>query len=74
MQGTKLSDPLHKSNNLVAMAEVFITSNLRLGVAYDFNLNGLTKEFSGGIEASLGYYIMTPRKYYSTPRHIMRKW
>ena len=71
----KLSpENLRQTNALAIIVEVFLTENLRLGAAYDFDLNSLTTEYNGGIEVSLGYYLMKPRQYYSNPRYMSRRW
>ena len=68
-------DGLRQRNVLAIIAELYVTEQLRLGAAYDFDLNSVTTSYGGGIEVSLGYYMMRSRKYYSTPRHIVsRRW
>ena len=67
-------EQLRQTNALAVIVEVFITENLRLGAAYDFDLNSLTTEYNGGIEVSLGYYLLKPRRYYSNPRYMARRW
>jgi len=67
-------ESLRQMNALAILAEVFLTSNLRLGFAYDFDLNRLTTEYNGGIEVSLGYYLLKPRRHYGNPRYMNRRW
>jgi type IX secretion system PorP/SprF family membrane protein len=63
-------DALRQTNALVVLAEVYLLDNLRIGVAYDFDLNGLATGYNGGIEVSLGYYLMDMRRTYATPRYF----
>jgi len=67
-------ETLRQTNALAIIVEVFLTQNLRLGAAYDFDLNSLTTQYNGGIEVSLGYYLLKPRQYYSNPRYMSRRW
>ena len=68
-------ESLRQVNALVLLAEVFLTNNLRLGFAYDFDLNSLASEYNGGIEVSLGYYLLKPRRhYYYNPRYMSHRW
>ena len=67
---TDSPETLRQTNALVVTAEVYLTDNIRLGAAYDFDLNGLATGYNGGIEVSLGYYIMRIRQRYSTPRYF----
>jgi type IX secretion system PorP/SprF family membrane protein len=52
------------------IAEAFITDRIRLGVAYDFDLNNLTTSYNGSFEISLGYYLTSPKRKYTTPRYF----
>jgi len=63
-------DALRQTNALVIVAEVFLTNNIRLGAAYDFDLNGLATGYNGGIEISLGYYMVKAHRRYATPRYF----
>jgi type IX secretion system PorP/SprF family membrane protein len=64
------SEALRQTNALAVLAEVYLLENLRIGVAYDFDLNGLTTGYNGGLEVSLGYYIMKSTRRYATPRYF----
>ena len=55
---------------LALIAEAFITDRIRLGVAYDFDLNRLSSSHNGSFEVSLGYYLTAPKRKYSTPRYF----
>ena len=66
----KSPESLRQTNALVVIAEVYILDNLRLGAAYDFDLNGLSTGYNGGIEVSLGYYLMKSTRRYATPRYF----
>ncbi|MDR1680291.1 MAG: type IX secretion system membrane protein PorP/SprF [Prevotellaceae bacterium] len=60
-----------KQNNAIALiAEAFITERIRLGVAYDFDLNHLANTYNGTFEVSLGYYLTGAKRKYSTPRYF----
>jgi hypothetical protein len=52
------------------IAEAFITERIRLGVAYDIDLNNLSSTHNGSFEVSLGYYLTAPKSKYSTPRYF----
>jgi type IX secretion system PorP/SprF family membrane protein len=67
---TDSPDVLRQTNALVVIAEVYIMDNIRLGVAHDFDLNSLATGYNGGIEVSLGYYILKSSRKYSTPRYF----
>ena len=68
-------DGLRRRNVVAIIAEVYVAENLRIGAAYDFDLNSLTTAYNGGIELSLGYYMLKPQRHYSTPRYITsRRW
>jgi type IX secretion system PorP/SprF family membrane protein len=60
-----------KQKDAIALiAEAFITERIRLGVAYDFDLNNLTNTYNGTFEVSLGYYLTGAKRKYSTPRYF----
>jgi len=63
-------DALHQTHALVVLAEIYLLQNLRLGAAYDFDLNHLSTDFTGGIEVSLGYYLQKRQTRYITPRYF----
>ena len=52
------------------IAETYITERLRIGLAYDFDLNRLTTIHNGTYEVSLGYYLTGAKRKYSTPRYF----
>jgi hypothetical protein len=43
------------------VAEALITDRIRLGIAYDFDLNNLSSSHNGSFEISLGYYLTKPK-------------
>lgn len=55
-----LQDNLNQRNAVAFILEVFATSNLRLGYAYDHSLNVLSDYRNNSHEISVGYYI-SPR-------------
>jgi type IX secretion system PorP/SprF family membrane protein len=55
---------------IALIAEAFITERIRLGVAYDFDLNHLANSYNGTFEVSLGYYLTGAKRKYSTPRYF----
>jgi type IX secretion system PorP/SprF family membrane protein len=56
-----LEENLTNRNAVAAIVEIFATERLRIGYAYDHNLNVLQDYRSNSHEFSVGYY-MTPRK------------
>jgi hypothetical protein len=52
---------LSRRNALAFIFEVFATENLRIGYAYDQNLNVLQNNRNNSHEFSVGYYL-SPRK------------
>jgi hypothetical protein len=52
----------------VGLFEVFMTDNLRLGYAYDHNLNVLNSYRNNSHELSLGYYLRPARTVMKNPR------
>jgi type IX secretion system PorP/SprF family membrane protein len=56
-----LIEGLSKRNAVAAIIEIFPTDRLRLGYAYDHNLNVLNAYRNNSHELSVGFY-MTPRK------------
>jgi type IX secretion system PorP/SprF family membrane protein len=59
---------LNKRSALVGLFEVFLTNNLRLGYAYDHNLNVLNSYRNNSHELSLGYYLRPSRTVMKNPR------
>ena len=56
-----LAENLSNRNAVAAIIEIFATDRLRLGYAYDHNLNVLSDYNNNSHELSVGFY-MTPRK------------
>ena len=55
-----LQENLNSRNAVAAVVEIYATKRLRLGYAYDHNLNVLSNYRNNSHELSVGYYI-TPR-------------
>jgi type IX secretion system PorP/SprF family membrane protein len=55
---------------LSLIAEAYVTERIRLGIAYDFDLNNLASTHNGSFEVSLGYYLTAAKRKYSTPRYF----
>ncbi|MDR0667180.1 MAG: type IX secretion system membrane protein PorP/SprF [Prevotellaceae bacterium] len=55
---------------IALIAEAYITERIRIGIAYDFDLNNLTTNHNGSFEVSVGYYLTGPKRVYSTPRYF----
>lgn len=55
---------------IALIAEVYLSERVRLGFAYDFDLNNLTQGHNGGFEVSLGYYLTKPKQRYVMPRYF----
>jgi type IX secretion system PorP/SprF family membrane protein len=55
-----LEGNLNNRTAIALIAEIFATENLRIGYAYDHNLNVLENYRNGSHEISVGYYL-TPR-------------
>ncbi|UZD21777.1 PorP/SprF family type IX secretion system membrane protein [Algoriphagus halophytocola] len=56
-----LEENLSKRNAVAAIVEIFATERLRIGYAYDHNLNVLSNYRNNSHELSVGYYLI-PRK------------
>lgn len=48
---------LSNRNAIAVMAEIFATDNLRIGYAYDYNMNVLTNYRNNSHEVSVGFYF-----------------
>jgi hypothetical protein len=59
---------LNRRTALVGLFEVFVTTNLRLGYAYDYNLNVLNNYGNNTHEVSLGYYLKPKNTIMKNPR------
>ena len=62
------NDELFKRTALVGIFELFMTDNLRLGYAYDHNINVLNNYRNNTNELSLGYYLRPSRTVMKNPR------
>jgi len=70
---TRLSDnflqlDLKRLNAVAALVEIFATPQLRIGYAYDHNLNVLNNYRNNSHEISLGYYLRPKNTMMSNPR------
>ena len=72
--GTKwfsdIQDGLKTRDAVVFLAEAFVSERIRIGFAYDLDLNKLGTGHNGGFEISLGYYLTKPKQKYVTPRYF----
>jgi type IX secretion system PorP/SprF family membrane protein len=64
----QLQDELNKRNAVALVMEFFITPGLRLGYAYDYNLNALNSFRNESHELSLGVYLRSKREIVYNPR------
>lgn len=65
-----VDDNVRLRDAFALIAEAFVTERVRLGFAYDFDLNKLTAGHNGGFEVSVGYYLTKPKQRYITPRYF----
>ncbi|MFC3560307.1 PorP/SprF family type IX secretion system membrane protein [Pedobacter jamesrossensis] len=65
-----LQKDLSPVNSAVAAIQIFPTSNLRLGYAYDFSIGPLQGYSSGTHEISLGYFFNRKNVRMTTPRYF----
>jgi type IX secretion system PorP/SprF family membrane protein len=54
---------------MVGMFEVKVTSQLRVGYAFDGNISGISAVNKGSHEIMLGYDFLVNKKRYATPRY-----
>jgi hypothetical protein len=59
---------LNRRTAAVGMFEVFLAENLRIGYAYDHNLNVLDSYRNNSHEFSLGYYLRAKNTVMKNPR------
>lgn len=64
----RLQQNLSKRNALALVMEYFISPGLRLGYAYDYNLNALNSSRNESHEISLGVYLSGKREIVYNPR------
>jgi type IX secretion system PorP/SprF family membrane protein len=67
---TDVSDHTKQRDALSLIAELYATDKIRIGMAYDFDLNKVTTGANGSFEISLGYYLTKNRQKYITPRYF----
>ncbi len=65
-----LQNNLDKNNSIVGLVEIFATPQLRLGYAFDYNLNKLQSYSGGTHEISVGYYFKLKKVRMLTPRYF----
>jgi len=63
-----LQGDLLNRNALAAILEIFATPNLRIGYAFDYNLNILSNYGNNSHEISLGYYLRAGKTIMESPR------
>lgn len=64
----QLQQNLSKRNAVAMVMEFFLTPGMRLGYAYDYNLNALNSYRSESHEISLGVYLTSKREIVYNPR------
>jgi len=64
----QLQENLVNRNAVALVMEYFITPGLRLGYAYDYNLNALNSYRNESHELSLGVYLRSKREIVNNPR------
>jgi type IX secretion system PorP/SprF family membrane protein len=64
----QLQENLSKRNAVALVMEYFVTPGLRLGYAYDYNLNALNSFRNESHEISLGVYLRSKREIVNNPR------
>jgi type IX secretion system PorP/SprF family membrane protein len=62
VMGNRDFDKTEQYDAVVILAEAFVTDRIRLGVAYDFDLNHLASTHNGSFEVSLGYSLCSPKR------------
>ncbi|MDR3287731.1 MAG: type IX secretion system membrane protein PorP/SprF, partial [Prevotellaceae bacterium] len=67
---TDVKDNTRQRDAISLIAEVFATDRIRIGFAYDFDLNKIKTGYNGSFEISLGYYFTKAKEKYSTPRYF----
>lgn len=65
-----LQNDLTKQNALVGMVEFFATNQLRIGYAYDYNLNKTSNFNNGSHEISIGFYFKNKSTRMLNPRYF----
>ena len=67
---TDVEDNTRQKDAISLIAEVYVTDRIRIGAAYDFDLNKVTTGTNGSFEISLGYYLTKAKQKYVTPRYF----
>jgi type IX secretion system PorP/SprF family membrane protein len=67
---TDVDDNTKQRDALSLISEIYITDRVRIGMAYDFDLNKVTTGTNGSFEISLGYYFTKNKQKYATPRYF----
>ncbi|MDR1552541.1 MAG: type IX secretion system membrane protein PorP/SprF [Prevotellaceae bacterium] len=65
---TDVEDNTRQRDALSLIAEIYVTDRIRVGMAYDFDLNKVTTGTNGSFEISLGYYLTKNKQKRVTPR------
>ena len=65
-----LQKDLDKKNSIVAMTEIFASPQLRVGYAFDYNLNKLQGYSGGTHELSVGFYFKAKSARMLSPRYF----
>lgn len=64
----QLQDDLSNRNAIAFVAECFVTSGVRLGYAYDHNMNALSSFRNQSHEFSIGFYLKSKKEIIYNPR------
>jgi type IX secretion system PorP/SprF family membrane protein len=67
---TDVKNNTKQKDALSLIAEIYATDRIRIGMAYDFDLNKVTTGTNGSFEISLGYYLTKNKQKYVTPRYF----
>jgi type IX secretion system PorP/SprF family membrane protein len=67
---TDVENNTKQKDALSLIAEIYATDRIRIGMAYDFDLNKVTTGANGSFEISLGYYLTKNKPKYVTPRYF----
>ncbi|RYG07352.1 MAG: type IX secretion system membrane protein PorP/SprF [Chitinophagaceae bacterium] len=65
-----LQKDLEMKNSVVAMTELYVTPQLRVGYAFDYTLSNLSGYSGGSHEISIGFYIKPKNVRMLTPRYF----
>jgi type IX secretion system PorP/SprF family membrane protein len=67
---TDVKDNTRQKDAIALIGEAYVSDRIRIGFAYDFDLNRMTTGTNGGFEISVGYYLTKAKNKYVTPRYF----